>query len=189
MMNHPSNHNWTMPEPPRGFPPPPGLSTKALLVSLLSMGTVGAAALFVLHAAVCGNYRFGSQQRLGIAEVQPMTAPAANAIPTTPPVALTAASNVRSTAATPKASPTTPAANRTVTFAPISRPHPKPASRASGPPLHLSVESTPTRSEPVPPPPETSGANPYDEPSGITTPPVPRQAADSSSENALDRRE
>jgi hypothetical protein len=58
---------------------PGAISTKAMLASLLSMGAVGAGALFLMHSLMCGD-QSGSQQ-LGVAELQATAAPIAALAP------------------------------------------------------------------------------------------------------------
>ena len=60
---------------------PGAISTKAMLASLLSMGAVGAGALFLMHSLMGGD-QSGSQQLLGVAELQATAAPIATLAPT-----------------------------------------------------------------------------------------------------------
>ncbi len=102
MVNHPVEHSWMIPRPGgRPWTPlpqpmngleeastprnariaaqPGAISTKAMLASLLSMGAVGAGALFLMHSLMCGD-QSGSQQ-LGVAELQATGAPIATLAP------------------------------------------------------------------------------------------------------------
>jgi len=219
MVSYPVDHSWTIRKsakrlgtplpahstdgPEEGSSPsdarfgsrPGAIGTKAMLASLLSIGMVGAGALFLTHSLV-GNDQSRSQQ-LVIAEPQATAVSNANLPPTSvtrPPIpSLTRppASSRNSTAA-PVALLTSP---RTVA-ARLSRPRPKPLPRwhLYPFPVPAPMAAIPSRGAPTGqvPPEKLSGTNPYDEVPTTTTTraaSVPPQAADVPSENPFGSRE
>jgi hypothetical protein len=188
-MNDLGDHSWTMPEPPQTPAWRSGLSTKALLTSLFAMCAAGAVALFALHSAVCDHRP--TSHASGVAELQSTAAPVATIVPLAPTAAPAVASTVSTVTSAPSVSD---ASIRMSTAAPRVQLRPKTVPRSHlqtfARPVHVVVESNPSRSDlTVPPPRETSITTPYDEPSGTVTTDVPSKVTDSPSENALDSRE
>jgi hypothetical protein len=211
MIHHPDEHSWTVPKPrarrsrplpphplepteqasrPRGASRPGAVSTKAMLASLLSMGAVGAGALFLMHSAVRGD---SPSQMLGLAELPATAAPVATLTPTSsPPIASPVAASETSTA-TPVALPASPRPPAATPPAQL-RPRRLPRVRLYPFPVPTPPEAMPTQrtlaAQPLPE--ETSSTNPYDEaPATATTAAAaaPTPGADIPSDNGFGGRD
>jgi|HubBroStandDraft_1064217.scaffolds.fasta_scaffold40584_3 hypothetical protein len=216
MVSHPVEHSWTITKPakrvgtprrPRAadgpeegssprdarFASQPGaVGTKAMLASLLSMGVIGAAALFLMHSQVDGDA--SRSQQLAIAEPQATAVSVANLPPTPLPLthpSVTSLTRPPASSRTSTVVPTAILASPRIVSAPPSRPRPKlPRWHLYPLPVPTPVAAIPSRSAPTAqiPPEDLSDTNPYDEvPATPTTKatapePAPRQAADVPSE-------
>jgi len=166
---------------------PSEISSMAAFGAVLSMGALGAGALFLLHALVSGNPSNGpspgaaEMQGTGAtitAQTQTVQIPAAQppAIPlrpATPPPSATASAAAVIQTPRPKPSATLTAARPVATAAPASHPRPKGVPRWR---LYPFPVPTPANVSPPgsPPSQETSSANPYAEPPSATSArPVP----------------
>jgi hypothetical protein len=224
MVSHPIEHNWTIPRPAerlgRPLPPhategpdegssprdarfasqPGAIATKAMLASLLSMGVVGAGALFLMHSVVGGDSSRSQQQAvadprgtaISAATLPPILPPTPLTLPSTPSIMRPPASSQTSTTA-----PIAILASPRIVPAPLARPRPKPAPHWHLYPLPVPTPLAATTSQSAPtgqtPPEELPGANPYDEvpatPTTRVAAPAPRQAADVPSENPFGGRD